>query len=79
MKHWSIIILVLAFFLCIISWQAQAGEYMKIGSDLRVTSDASLSDYPSLSWSGSEFGVSWHDSRDENNEIYFARIGGVCP
>jgi len=46
----------------------------KIGSDLRVTSNASLSMYPSLAWTGSEFGVSWEDSRDADYEIYFARI-----
>jgi len=54
-----------------------AGE--KIGSDLRVTNDANISANPSLSWTGSEFGVSWHDARDAKNydgnyEIYFARI-----
>jgi predicted 3-demethylubiquinone-9 3-methyltransferase (glyoxalase superfamily) len=51
----------------------------KLGSDLRVTSNGSFSYFPSLAWTGSEFGVSWHDSRDGNYEIYFARIAGVCP
>ena len=27
--------------------------------------------YPSLSWTGTEFGVTWQDSRDNNYEIYF--------
>ena len=49
----------------------------KIGSDLRVTNNASSSGSPSLSWSGSEFGVSWHDSRDGNNEIYFSRVSAA--
>ena len=52
----------------------------KLGDDLRVTSAAGWSEYPSLSWTGSEFGLSWMDNRDGNAEIYFARIsGGVCP
>ncbi|HUT54184.1 MAG TPA: putative metal-binding motif-containing protein [bacterium] len=49
----------------------------KIGSDLRVTGDANRSGYPSLSWTGSEFGVSWFDERDGNREIYFARISST--
>ena len=51
----------------------------KLGSDLRVASAASASSSSSLSWTGSEFGVSWWDACDGNDEIYFARIGGVCP
>ena len=51
----------------------------KLGSDLRVTNNAGLSYWPSLSWTSSEFGVSWHDSRGGNQGIYFARIGcGNC-
>jgi len=46
----------------------------KIGSDVRITNDASSSDYPSLVWTGSEYGVIWRDYRDGNYEIYFARI-----
>jgi len=49
----------------------------KLGEDLRVTNDASSSELPSLSWTGSEFGVSWQDNRDGNVEIYFARIGYI--
>jgi len=51
-----------------------SGAGAKIGSDLRVTSDASDSWTPSLSWTGSEFGISWEDNRDGNYEIYFARV-----
>ena len=54
---------------------SSAGD--KIGSDFRVTNDASYSRYPSLSWTGSEFGVSWQDYRDGNYEIYFARISSA--
>jgi hypothetical protein len=55
-----------------------SADGFQIGSDLRVTSDASESQRPSLSWTGSEFGLSWHDDRDGNPEIYFARIR-PCP
>jgi hypothetical protein len=46
----------------------------KIGSDIRITYDDLYSEYPSLVWSGSEYGVSWDDHRDGNYEIYFARL-----
>jgi hypothetical protein len=46
----------------------------KIGSDVRVTNDPLESSGPSLVWTGSEYGVSWHDFRDGNYEIYFARL-----
>jgi hypothetical protein len=46
----------------------------EIGDDIRLTTNASLSEYSSLVWTGSEFGVSWHDERDLNNEIYFTRV-----
>ena len=47
----------------------------KIGDDVRVTDDdAYHSWYPSLTWTGSEYGVAWRDERDGNNEIYFARL-----
>jgi hypothetical protein len=46
----------------------------EIGSDIRVTWNSSNSQQPSLVWTGSEYGVSWHDDRDGNTEIYFARL-----
>ena len=46
----------------------------KIGSDLRVTSSSANKAYPSLAWSGSQYGVTWIDNRDGNYEIYFARV-----
>src|SRR4030042_69687 len=49
----------------------------KLGSDLRVTSEASNSAVPSLAWTGSEFGVSWEDYREGNDEIYFARVSSA--
>ena len=51
----------------------------KIGSDLRVSSNAGSNESPSLSWTGSEFGVSWSDYIVPNAPIYFARIGLTCP
>ena len=61
---------------------------VKIGGDIRITNDPDVSYYPSLIWTGSEFGVSWQDFRNDlnhycdiqyspydcNYEIYFARI-----
>jgi len=38
---------------------------------------SSISEWPSLSWTGSEFGVSWYDDRDGNEEIYFARVSSA--
>jgi hypothetical protein len=50
----------------------------KVGSDVRVTNDSGYSSSPSLVWTGHEYGVAWHDDRDEvtdpNTEIYFARL-----
>jgi hypothetical protein len=47
---------------------------VKQGSDIRITNAGGLSWSPSLVWTGSEFGVSWQDDRDSNDEIYFTRI-----
>ncbi len=46
----------------------------KISPDMRITNDVGSSWHPSLVWTGTEYGVSWYDDRDGNNEIYFARI-----
>ena len=50
---------------------------VEVGSEIRVTTDAHDSDVPSLSWTGSEFGLSWSDTRDGDEEIYFARISST--
>jgi hypothetical protein len=50
---------------------------VKIGTDLRVTSDAAISAQPSLVWSGSEYGLAWTDERNGNREIYFARMSSA--
>ena len=42
---------------------------------MRVTADDAFHAwYPSLAWTGSEYGVSWRDDRNGNDEIYFARL-----
>ena len=50
----------------------------KIGSDVRVTATCTSAEYPSLGWSGTEYGLAWHDYRDPTplccSEIYFARL-----
>ncbi len=48
---------------------------LKIGNDTRIsTNDEHSSSNPSLVWTGSEYGVSWSDFRNEDREIYFARL-----
>jgi predicted RecA/RadA family phage recombinase len=49
---------------------------VKQGDDIRITNDSGSSTFPSLVWTGEEYGVAWCDDRDGNEEIYFARI--VC-
>ncbi len=41
---------------------------------VRITDDGGASIGPSLAWSGSQFGLSWTDDRDGNEEIYLALI-----
>ncbi len=44
-------------------------------SELRpVTENLGASWFPSLAWTGSEWGVAWNDDRDGNIEIYFTRL-----
>ena len=51
---------------------SSAGD--KVGTDVRITSDSGWSHSPSLVWSGSEYGVSWVDDRNGNDEIYISQI-----
>lgn len=46
----------------------------KQGDDVRLTNADGYSRVPSLVWTGTEYGVTWYDYRDGNQEIYFARI-----
>jgi hypothetical protein len=41
---------------------------------VRITDDGGTSVGPSLAWSGTQFGLSWTDDRDGNEEIYLAFI-----
>jgi len=43
------------------------------GADTRLTNNASLSEYPSVSASGQVVHAVWHDNRDGNPEIYYKR------
>jgi hypothetical protein len=47
---------------------------IKIGSDIRITSNAGQSSLPSLAWTGSEYGLSWQDDSGGNYGIYFVRL-----
>ncbi len=49
-----------------------AGE--KMGPDVRVIDDSDSARYSSIVWTGSEFGVSWSDFRNREDEIFFARV-----
>jgi hypothetical protein len=51
---------------------------LKFGADYRVTLELNESAFPSLAWSGSEFGIAWEDDRDGNLAIYFARVGPIA-
>ena len=47
----------------------------KIGSDVRISNDIFHSERPSLAWSGTAFGVAWHDrSAASEYKISFASI-----
>jgi hypothetical protein len=46
----------------------------KIGSDIRVSNNNSLSEYPVVAWDGAEYGIFWQDQRDGNYEIYFSAV-----
>jgi hypothetical protein len=49
----------------------------KLGSDVQITSDAGTSEFPSLAWAGTEYGVIWQDSRTTVYDLYFARISAA--
>ena len=46
----------------------------KISSDIRVTWDPANCYFPSLVWTGSEYGISWNAYQDGKDDIYFARL-----
>jgi Putative metal-binding motif len=45
-----------------------------IGPFKRIVFTPEVSWYPSLAWTGSEYGMSWFDYRDLNYEVYFTRL-----
>jgi hypothetical protein len=44
------------------------------GAPIRITNDPEFSGSPWLTWTGNELVVLWNDGRDDNYEIYAARI-----
>lgn len=46
----------------------------KLGSDLNITNNGSTQYYPSVVWTGAEFGAFWMDYRTGNYEIWFQRV-----
>jgi hypothetical protein len=45
-----------------------------LSSNIRVTDDWGNSQHPSLVWTGSEFGIFFHDDRHGGNEIFLQRV-----
>lgn len=52
-----------------------ASDGQSLGPEIRVTNDAADSAWPDLAWNDvdREWAVVWHDTRDGNAEVYFAR------
>jgi imidazole glycerol phosphate synthase subunit HisF len=46
----------------------------RIGTDVRVTNDPSYSEYPSIAWTGTEYGVAWVDNRSGSSQLFFTRL-----
>lgn len=69
-----------------VAWQNQFGGNDEVyfnrfspagdaaGTDLLVTENLGASWFPSIAWTGDEWGVAWNDDRDGNVEIYFTRL-----
>lgn len=51
-----------------------AGE--PVGPDITVSSSSCGALFPTLVWTGTDFGLAWEDCRDADWEIYFARVDG---
>src|SRR5206468_5109528 len=49
------------------------GSGVKISPDVRVTNDPASSSFPAVVWTGSEYGVAWQDTRNDDG-VYFARL-----
>ncbi len=48
-----------------------------LGQEVQVSHGGVQAYLPRLAWSGQEYAVAWTDSRDGNDEIYFARISAT--
>jgi len=46
----------------------------KIEDEVRITNNSGVSSFPSIAFSGSEYGVTWQDTLWGDEEIYFAKI-----
>ena len=69
-----------------VAWQSQvegndevyfnrfSGAGTAASTSIVVTENLGASWFPSLAWTGSEWGVAWNDDRDGNIEIYFTRL-----
>jgi hypothetical protein len=56
-------------------WRIDASGTPVAGGPLRVTSsDSTSSSWPSLTWTGSVYGIAWNDRRGSQSGIYFTRI-----
>lgn len=51
---------------------------VRIGSDLRVTTDPGSLNSPTIVSTGTEYAIAWSDFRNFNAEIYLARIACQC-
>jgi hypothetical protein len=51
-----------------------SGTGTELGAETRISDLSVQSRAPELAWSGSEFGVTWEDMRDGNEEVYFSRV-----
>ena len=49
-------------------------EGLPLGPDLTVSSSSCGALFPTLVWTGSDFGLAWEDCRDNDWEIYFASV-----
>lgn len=49
----------------------------KLGTEVRLTSDANSSDQSRVLWTGSEYGVFWSDSRGAGSDLWFQRVSAL--
>jgi len=49
----------------------------KVGTNVRITNAAGISNEPTLAWTGSEYGVVWDDNRSGDLELWYARISSL--